>query len=205
MAALLREKYAALQIDLTIAIGPQALDFLIQHRASLFPGTPLIFAGVSAARLERRSVPPDITGVVSRFDPVQTLELALRLEPDARQVVVVTGASTFDQSWEAMARERFRPYADRLQVTYLSRLPVPELLRDLARLPRNAIVIYLTVFQDGTGERFVPRDSRQGFPMLPLRRSMASMRLTSVRASSAATWTVSRRSDGRPPALACTS
>jgi PAS domain-containing protein len=35
------------------------------------------------------------------------------------------------------------------------------LRRDLARLPKNTIVIYLTMFQDGTGERFIPRDLAQ--------------------------------------------
>ena len=161
MESLLRDKYASMPIDLRIAIGPQALDFLIQRGASLFPGTPSIFAGVSETRLKQRSLPPNITGVVSRFDPVQTLELALRLQPDARQVVVVTGASAFDRSWDALARDRLRPYADRLQITYLSGLPVPELRRDLARLPKNTIVIYLTMYQDGTGERFIPRDLAQ--------------------------------------------
>jgi PAS domain S-box-containing protein len=32
------------------------------------------------------------------------------------------------------------------------------LLDGLARLPSDAIVIYLTILQDGTGERFIPRD-----------------------------------------------
>jgi PAS domain S-box-containing protein len=158
MEALLRDKYASIPIDLAIAVGPQALDFLSQRRASLFPGTPMIFAGVSEARMKKRSVPPDSTGVVSRFDPVQTLEMALRLQPDARQVVVVTGASAFDQSWERVAREKLLPYADRLRMTYLSGLPLPRLLEELARLPRRAIVIYLTIFEDGAGEHFAPRD-----------------------------------------------
>ena len=66
---------------------------------------------------------------------MQTLELALRLQPDGRQVVVVTGAAAFDKRWEAVAREQLRPYADRLQVTYLSGLPLPLLLDELALLP----------------------------------------------------------------------
>ena len=36
MESLLRDKYASIAIDLAIAIGPQALDFLIERRASLF-------------------------------------------------------------------------------------------------------------------------------------------------------------------------
>jgi PAS domain S-box-containing protein len=158
MESLLREKYGSIPIDLAIAIGPQALDFLIQRRASLFPGMPLIFAGVTEASLKQRGVPPNSTGIVSRFDPVQTLELALRLQPDARQVVVVTGAALFDKRWEAAAREQLRPYADRLEVTHLSGLPLSELLDELGRLPPRTIVLYLSIFQDGAGERYIPRD-----------------------------------------------
>ncbi len=158
MESLLRDKYASIPIDLTIAIGPQALDFLSERRESLFPGTPLIFAGVSETSIEQQGVPPNSTGVVSRFDPVRTLELALRLQPAAGQVVVVTGASTFDQRWDAVAREQLAPYVDRLQMTHLSGLPLPLLLDELAQLPPSAIVIYLTIFEDGAGEAFVPRD-----------------------------------------------
>jgi PAS domain S-box-containing protein len=158
MESLLREKYAATPIDLAVAVGPQALDFLGQRRASLFPEAPLIFAGISETSLAERGVPANSTGVVSRFDPVRTLELALRLQPAARQVVVVTGASTFDKRWDAVAREQLAPYADRLQMTYLSGLPLPLLLDRLAQLPPRTIVIYLTIFADGTGQLFTPRD-----------------------------------------------
>jgi PAS domain S-box-containing protein len=155
--SLLREKYGSIPIDLAIAIGPQALNFLTQRRASLFPGIPLIFAGVTEVSL-RQGVPPNSTGIVSRFDPVQTLELALRLQPDARQLVVVTGAAPFDKRWDAVAREKLRPYADRLEMTHLSGLPLSRLLHELAQLLPGTIVIYLTIFQDGSGERFIPRD-----------------------------------------------
>jgi hypothetical protein len=40
MESWLRDKYASIPIDLAIAIGPQALDFLIQRRAALFAGVP---------------------------------------------------------------------------------------------------------------------------------------------------------------------
>jgi PAS domain S-box-containing protein len=158
MESLLREKYGAIPIDLAIATGPQALYFLSQRRESLVPGTPLIFAAVSEASIKRLGLPLNSTGVMTRFDPVRTLELALRLQPDARQVVVVTGASTFDRRWDAVAREQLTPYADRLQMTHLSGLPLPRLLEELAQLPPSAIVIYLTIFEDGAGEHFVPRD-----------------------------------------------
>jgi hypothetical protein len=39
------------------------------------------------------------------LSPARTLQLALTLQPDARQVVAVTGASTFDRRWDTVARE----------------------------------------------------------------------------------------------------
>jgi PAS domain S-box-containing protein len=157
MESLLRDKYASTPIDLLVAGGPQALDFLRERRESLFRGIPLIFAGISEASITQRGVPPNSTGIVSRFDPARTLELALRLQPDAQRVVVVTGASPFDQRWDAVARERLAPYANRLEVTHLSSLPLPRLLDELAQLPPGTIVIYLTIFEDGTGELYIPR------------------------------------------------
>src|SRR5690606_216592 len=158
MESLLRDKYAATPIDVAVAIGPQALEFLNERHPALFAATPLIFAGVSEASIERHGVPPNSAGVVSRFDAAPTLDLALRLQPDARQVVVGTGASTFDKRLDAVAREQLAPYANRLEMTHLSGLPLPLLLDELARLPSRTIVIYLTIFEDGAGELFTPRD-----------------------------------------------
>ena len=158
MLAMLREKYAATHIDLLFAIGPAALEFLSEYRASLFPDAAIVFAAVSERSLAKRPLPPNTTGIVSRFDPVMTLELALRLQPDARHLFVVTGAAPFDRSWEAVARDKFAPYEDRLDVTYLAGLPLQQLLTMVGRLPAHSIIIHFTVFEDGTGAKFIPRD-----------------------------------------------
>ena len=93
MAAFLAEKYATRRIDVVIATGLPALDFLVQRRRSQFSGAPLLFVGVSAEDLKVLNPPSDVGGVVSRLDPAPTIELALRLQPDARHVVVVGGTT----------------------------------------------------------------------------------------------------------------
>ncbi len=161
MEMFLREKYAALPIDLVITTGQQALNFVMRRRASLFREVPVLFSGVSEDTPALQNLPPGVSGVVSRLDPVQTLELALRLQPDARQAVVVSGASDFDKEWDRTARGKFRPYESRVKFSYLSGLPMVTLLRELHRLPPDTIVIYLTVIRDGAGENFLPRDAAQ--------------------------------------------
>jgi PAS domain S-box-containing protein len=161
LEAFLREKYAARPIDLVITTGTQALNFMMRRRTSLFPKAPVLFSGVSEDEQVLQNLLPAMSGVVSRFDPVKTLELALRLQPDARQVVVVSGASDFDKKWDRTARSKFRPYEGRLKFSYLSGLPMATLLQELSRLPPDTIVIYLAIILDGAGENFLPRDAAQ--------------------------------------------
>src|SRR5260221_8885478 len=89
MAAFLAEKYADRRIDVVIATGLPALDFLVQRRRSLFSGAPLLFVGVSEEDLKVLDPTPDVGGVVSGLDPAPTTELALRLQPDARHAAAV--------------------------------------------------------------------------------------------------------------------
>jgi hypothetical protein len=63
-------------------------------------------------------------------------------------------------------------------MTHLSGLPLSRLLDELARLPPSAIVIYLTIFEDGMGELFVPRELTAEFSEVAGPRSMASMNPT---------------------------
>jgi hypothetical protein len=97
-------------------------------------------------------------GVIGRYDPEPTVDLALRLQPDARHLFVVTGASKFDRSWEEKARRALHSYEGRLDIRYLSGLPMSELTQELGNLPERSIVLYLSMFQDGAGKDFVPGD-----------------------------------------------
>jgi PAS domain S-box-containing protein len=161
MAAFLRAKYATTRLDLVVTIGPQALKFWADNRATLFPSAPIVFVGVGAFRLQGVAVPTNATGVVNQFDPVRTVEMALALQPDATSLVVVSGAGPFDREWEQTARRTLRPFESRLKVIYLSGLPMADLLREVGRLPRDTVVLHLTIVEDGTGEKFIARDTAE--------------------------------------------
>lgn len=154
LARFIRDKYAGIRIDLIIALGPQALAFATEHRAEWFPHAPLLTALVSEESVRTVGIPADAVALVSRFDVVSTLELALRLQPEARRVAVVSGAAPFDRRWDTIARRQLQPYARRLEIRHLSGLPLDALLSELGRLPRDSIILVLTYFQDGAGRRF---------------------------------------------------
>ncbi|WP_197356795.1 sensor histidine kinase [Aureliella helgolandensis] len=157
-ADMLLEKYKGRDFDLVISAGPQALNLLADQRQFLFPNVPVVFTGVrreSATWSELNSA----TGILMKLDPLPTLELAMQLQPQTRRVVVVSGASDFDRTWDDLARERFRNHESRLEFTYLSGLPMQTLLERLRDLPSDAVVIYLTFFTDGEGEYFLSADA----------------------------------------------
>jgi signal transduction histidine kinase len=159
-AAFLAQKYHGKQLDLVVALGPPALDFIREYRSQIAPGAKIVFGLVSDPNLG--SAPTgDIAGVRSEYDLKKTLELAARLQPDARQLVVVTGTSDFDRSWEAKAREVLAPFAGWYETTYLSSLSVDEMLRAVSVLQSDAIVLVLTVYRDKTGRSFIPLEVGQ--------------------------------------------
>src|SRR5688572_13579817 len=152
VANFLRERYAGRRIDAALVIGPASLSFLAERRAELFPGTPIVYGGVRAT-----GVPANLsnaTGVVSNFDLEESVDLALALQPDARRLVVISGAAPLDRSWNAVAQAVLEPYRSRIDIEYLAGLPKAEVLEQVRRLPRETIVLFLTMREDGAGEVF---------------------------------------------------
>jgi C4-dicarboxylate-specific signal transduction histidine kinase len=156
-ARYLRDKYRGLTIDLMIGVGDDAVALLRAERSALATAAPIIFNNVSPHDPPAKDL-PNSTGIYSHFDILKSFELAKRLLPGARDVVVVTGAAAFDRYWEGTAREELKPLEQRYRLTYLAALPFGELIDRIKALPPDAIVIYLSIFEDGRGEQFVPRD-----------------------------------------------
>src|SRR5262249_48295065 len=80
MAVFLADKYAKSRLDLVVATGSEALDFMLRRRTVLFSEAPLVFAGISEDELKARQLPAGVTGIVSISDPKPTLDLALQLQ-----------------------------------------------------------------------------------------------------------------------------
>ncbi len=149
-----RDKYSTVPVDLVIAVGPEALAFLVRHGEPSFSDAPWVFTGIRESTLARDTLPPNATGVLSRFDLIETLELALALQPKAARVVVITGAAALDTAWLQLARERLRPYEERLEVTYFAGLPLAQLTDDVSQLPKDSIVLFLSIITDADGQDF---------------------------------------------------
>jgi hypothetical protein len=157
----LRSKYAGKKIDVAVAAMGPSLEFLVTDGKDVFPGTPIVFCGIDKRELDSFVLPSYATGVLVKRQFHPTLEVALRLNPETKHIVVVSGTSDFDTRLVDQAKAEFHSFEDRLTFTYLSALPMPKLLAELSHLPPQTIVLYTTMFQDGAGTPIVPHEAAE--------------------------------------------
>jgi signal transduction histidine kinase len=159
----LRAKYAATPPDLVFAFGRDACEFVVNNRAELFSGTPVVVLADTCSVLGSDANSSSITGVLAPLDLSQTLDLALELQPETRHVFVVTGAADWEKVYGRMARTQFERFEPRLTFTYLDGLPMSRLERELFRLPPHSIVYYLAISRDGSGRAYSPTEALDRF------------------------------------------
>lgn len=154
-----RQKYQGQRFDLIFAQAATVLRFLTKYGEELFPGTPIVFGTLDKSRIEGLTLGPNITGGLADFDFKNTLEAALRMQPDVRKVVVVVGTSPIDASYLPKVRTELRNFEGRVEVTYLTDLSMEELEKRVANLPADTVILYSTFYRDGAGQSFTQMDA----------------------------------------------
>lgn len=154
LQSLLLHKHANKPLGLVVALQQPALDFFLTALNTLSPDAPVI-AGIasinpqtaeaSKRRFLQQRINVDFTG---------TLELARRLLPSTRHVVVLSGAGAADL---AVLRE-FKDIAGRwegkLSFEYTDTLTAEEIRQRLSRLEPGTIVLQTLFNQDASGKSF---------------------------------------------------
>jgi signal transduction histidine kinase len=143
----LSRKYRDRRFDLVVAMHPYALTFAAMHRSRLFPNAPIVFFSDSPGTVR----PPNSTGVTTGRDLASSVGFALTLQPEVRNVFVVSGADPRDKEFERAARQQLRPFELRVAITYLTGLSIEQLTSRVSRLPPLSVVYYLVVSRDGAG------------------------------------------------------
>lgn len=154
-----RHKYSKPIPDLIIPVLDSSLDLMINYGDKIFPGVPIVFGGVEGQFVNSRSLPSNVTGYLTDINYKGTLELALNLHKDTRNVVVVAGNGRVVRRWVESAQKEYSAFTDRYDFNYLVGLPMEDILEKVRSLPPKTIVISLPVLVDGTGKEFVGNES----------------------------------------------
>ena len=147
-------KYRNRKPDVVITVGPSPLKFMLEVHQRAFPGVPIVFCLPHGTVPGSPKLDSDFTGVENDMAPTETLEVALRLQPDTKHVVVVGGVSDFDKQGQAAVMQHLKAFTNRLDIMYLTDLAMPDLLERLRQLPTHTVVLLVSVGQDAAGTRF---------------------------------------------------
>ena len=150
-----RHKFSLFPPDVVITADDTATRFAIKHRSELFPGAPIVFCGVNSYRPDEFKEVPAITGVVEAWDVRGTLDIALALHPDAKQVFIVNDTTPTGLANRRTIDSLLPRFKDRADFTYLGpRMTMDELLARMKRLPEDSLVLLMSFNRDAAGHVF---------------------------------------------------
>ena len=154
----LAQKYAEAPPAVLIPLGRAAIPFMVKYRDIIAPGVPMIIANVPARAVTDGKSLANTVWVATEYNFTKTIELAQRLQPAARNLVIVAGASAYDLSWVNDAVRELEPFRDRYAVKTIVGLPYDETLTEVSQLSPDTIVLMSFVFVDGAGLPRTPPD-----------------------------------------------
>ncbi len=155
----LADRYSRIGLNAVGVLGGNALAFLLDNRDAIAPGAPVVYGGLGeaglATALNGREV-PDLSGIISPFDFRSTLDLALTVQPDAPEIVVIAGSANFDRQWRATVAATVGDTYRDVPLRVLPEATADDYLAQAALLDPASIVLLLSVNLDAAGRRFLP-------------------------------------------------
>ena len=152
LAEALRAAYSSEKPDLVVAVMTLSLEFAVQYRDRVFPGVPIVFMSNISPLPEKMG--PGVTGVQSATGAHETIDLALRLNPDTQTVAVIGKATGPDNDWFQAEHYELLRHRDKVAEIDLLGHASPELLQRVAELPPHTVVLFQLYPEDSNQPAF---------------------------------------------------
>jgi PAS domain S-box-containing protein len=147
-----KKKYANSRLDLVIEVGDFPRD--------LFPNVPLVYLSPTPQQSWPIPLAPreNDAGIWVELGAGKTLEAARRIQPNARQVVVIGGSSSTEKMLLDQVRDQIASSASPLQIVYLTNLGFAAISKRVEALGPESIVLFVSMARDAEGRSFVSAD-----------------------------------------------
>jgi ABC-type uncharacterized transport system substrate-binding protein len=147
----LRALYTRRPIDLIIAIGAPAANFVQRHRQRLFSATPMVFTAVEQRRVQYEKLTENDTVVAVAHDFPAAFDNILRVLPLTKTIAVVNGTSPNETFWLEEMRRELAPLTGRVELRWYNEKSFEEILIDAARLPPHSAIFWHLMNVDAAG------------------------------------------------------
>jgi PAS domain S-box-containing protein len=137
--------------DLVMVSDNDAFDFILAQRNRLSPDTPLVFCGVNDFHPSMISKYRGITGVAEDISVIETVDLALSLHPNTREIIVIGRTSTADKHNRDSFVAALPGLPPQLKITLWDDMSVSELGARLEKLGDESLIFINGLIKDETG------------------------------------------------------
>jgi two-component system cell cycle sensor histidine kinase/response regulator CckA len=157
-------KYKNVKFDAIITTDDNALKFVVKYHEEVFAKAPVSFCGINDYQEAMFKGSKEFTGLVEVLDIKPTIDLALKLHPGTRKVVVIVDNTSTGIGQRKDVTAVARQY-ENLKFEYLKGedLTNQELFEKLQNLPRDSIVL-LTVWLRDKNNDYLP--TSEGGPLI---------------------------------------
>jgi signal transduction histidine kinase len=156
----LREKYRDKPIGVIVSDASRYLSFTLRLRDELWPGTPVVLAGIQERRAKRLHLPSNVTGFTFRHQLQDIVATADALIPGLKRIVLA-GSSIKPGGWRQDFLDDLPDVRARFEVIDLTGLSMAEMRQRLAELPGDSAVAYVGFSTDVNGEHYLPAEASQ--------------------------------------------
>jgi signal transduction histidine kinase len=153
LVKLYKVKYDKDEFEIIIAADDNALKFLLKYRDELFDKTPVFFCGVNTLATHDLSKVDNFYGVVEKHSIVQTVEVAMKLNNNLKNVYLVVDDTITGRATKKDAYSDMEYLKDTINFKVVEERSFDEILEFVKRLDlKNSIVIqsYFVVDKDGS-------------------------------------------------------
>jgi PAS domain S-box-containing protein len=149
-----RQRLGSLRFDIVICADGESLDFLVDNRTTLFAGVPIVFCNLDDWSPSILKGETGITGVTNELDFEGTIELAVRLHPGMKNLLVLANRRLAEAS-PSYARlpevARYRRLAGRVEVEYWEDPKLSQVIARAGTVAPGTVVLDMAVLADNDG------------------------------------------------------
>lgn len=160
MFELFREKYGPGTFDVVVASDNDAFQFVLEYREALFSEVPIVFCGVNDLELGGVTGLP-LTGVLENAGIRETLEIAFKVHPAVKNVVVIGDDSVTGRAIRHQVQDAARHFLERATFDYWYQYPLREILRRVPTLSEDTMLYFIPSYFELDGNVYDPEEAQQ--------------------------------------------
>lgn len=145
-------KHQKSNFDVILVCDNNALDFVRNYYKNYFNNTPIVFCGIDQFADNLIEGIENITGVTEEIDSRKTIEIALQLHQNVKQLVVINDNQTKSAILNRNnIRELWTQVNSDVKLVFLENLLIEELIDQVKNLDKNSVIYLINFSRDKEG------------------------------------------------------